>query len=134
MLGAGPTAREAFFDFTCEPRLDAGGNVTGVRMIGVETTRIRHAQLLTAEHRALLEQIARQAPLKQVLEGMARAIEDLAPEEVLVSVLLADDDGRHLRHGRRAEPARLLQPGHRRHLPQAKASGPAAPPRTGGRW
>ena len=30
---------------------------------------------------------------------MARAIEDLAPEAVLVSVLLADDDGRHLRHG-----------------------------------
>jgi GAF domain-containing protein len=99
VLGAGPSAREAFFDFTCEPRLDAGSNVTGVRMIGVETTQIRHAQLLTAEHRALLEQIARQAPLKQVLEGMARAIEDLAPEEVLVSVLLADHDGRHLRHG-----------------------------------
>ncbi len=99
MLGTGPAAQEAFFDFTCEPRLDASGNVTGVRIIGVETTQVRHAQLLTAEHRALLEQIARQAPLKQVLEGMARAIEDLAPEEVLVSVLLADDDGQHLRHG-----------------------------------
>ncbi len=31
---------------------------------------------------------------------MARAIEELAPEEVLVSVLLADADGGHLlRHG-----------------------------------
>jgi GAF domain-containing protein len=99
VLGAGPSARVAFFDFTCEPRLDAAGNVTGVRVIGVETTQVRQAQLLAAEHRVLLEQIARQAPLKQVLEGMARAIEDLAPDEVLVSVLLADDDGRHLRHG-----------------------------------
>jgi GAF domain-containing protein len=52
-----------------------------------------------AEHRALLEQIARQAPLAEVLDGMARCIEDLAPEQVLVSVLLADADGRHLRHG-----------------------------------
>ncbi len=65
----------------------------------MKTARVRQAQLLAAEHRALLEQIARQAPLEQVLEGMASAIEDLAPEEVLVSVLLADDDGRRLRHG-----------------------------------
>ncbi|MEU6385943.1 SpoIIE family protein phosphatase [Streptomyces bauhiniae] len=99
LLGSGPDARETFFDFTYEPRLDAGGNVTGVRVIGVETTQVRQAQRLTAEQAALLEQIARQAPLTDVLHGMARVIEDLAPEEVLVSVLLADADGRHLRHG-----------------------------------
>ncbi|MFK0168648.1 GAF domain-containing SpoIIE family protein phosphatase [Streptomyces sp. NPDC090306] len=99
VLGDGATAREAFFDLTYEPRLDAGGNVTGVRMLGVETTQIKQAQRLTAEHRALLEQIARQAPLEVVLEGMARTIEDLAPYDLLVSVLLADSDGRHLRHG-----------------------------------
>jgi serine phosphatase RsbU (regulator of sigma subunit) len=99
MLGSGPTAHEAFFDLTYEPRLDAGGNVTGVRMLGVETTQSKQAQRLTAEHRALLEQIARQAPLDVVLEGMARTIEELAPYELLVSVLLADADGRHLRHG-----------------------------------
>jgi serine phosphatase RsbU (regulator of sigma subunit) len=98
LLGTGSDAREAYFDFTYEPRLDAGGNAIGVRVIGVETTQVRHAQRLTAEHRALLEQIARQAPLEQVLEGMAHVIEALAPE-VLVSVLLADADGRHLRHG-----------------------------------
>ncbi|MFD4789710.1 SpoIIE family protein phosphatase [Streptomyces sp. NPDC058459] len=99
VLGSGAGAREMFFDFTYEPRLDAGGNVTGVRVIGVETTQVRQAQRLTAEQAALLEQIARQAPLSDVLHGMARVIEDLAPEEVLVSVLLADADGRHLRHG-----------------------------------
>ncbi|MBB2947374.1 hypothetical protein FB565_007142 [Actinoplanes lutulentus] len=88
-------AREAFFDFTYEPRRD----VPGICVIGVETTQIRHAQLLMAEHRALLEQIARQAPLTDVLDGMARSIEELAPQEVLVSVLLADPDGLHLRHG-----------------------------------
>ncbi|MFD3441892.1 GAF domain-containing SpoIIE family protein phosphatase [Streptomyces sp. NPDC058685] len=99
LLGEGDRTREAFFDFTYEPRLDAGGNTIGVRVIGVETTQVKHAQRLTAEHRVLLEQIARQAPLADVLDGMARAIEDLAPEEVLVSVLLADADGKHLRHG-----------------------------------
>ncbi|MGW5603815.1 SpoIIE family protein phosphatase [Streptomyces rochei] len=99
LLGTGPTAREAYFDFTYEPRRDAGGNVTGVRVIGVETTQVKQAQRLAAEQRVLLEEIARQAPLEQVLDGMARAIEDLSPDEVMVSVLLADPDGRHLRHG-----------------------------------
>jgi hypothetical protein len=98
-VGSGPHAREALFDITYEPRRDAGGEVTGIRMIGVETTQIKQAQRLMAEHRALLEQIARHAPLTEVLDGMARSIENLAPEEVLVSVLLADPDGRHLRHG-----------------------------------
>ncbi|XTZ13236.1 GAF domain-containing protein [Micromonospora echinospora] len=99
VLGTGPHARETFFDFTYEPRRDAGGTVTGIRVIGVETTQVKHAQRLMTEHRAMLEQIARQAPLTEVLDGMARCIENLAPQEVLVSVLLADPDGRHLRHG-----------------------------------
>ncbi|QKW13771.1 GAF domain-containing protein [Verrucosispora sp. NA02020] len=99
VLGTGPQARETFFDFTYEPRRAADGTVIGIRVIGVETTQVKHAQWLMAEHRALLEQIARQAPLTEVLDGMARCIENLAPLEVLVSVLLADPDGRHLRHG-----------------------------------
>ncbi|MFF5233319.1 GAF domain-containing protein [Dactylosporangium sp. NPDC000521] len=99
VLGAGPSPREAYFDFTYEPRRDADGTVTGIRVIGVETTQVKHAQRLMAEHRGLLEQIARQAPLTEVLDGMARCIERLAPQEVLVSVLLADPDGTHLRHG-----------------------------------
>jgi GAF domain-containing protein/PAS domain-containing protein len=99
VLGTGPHAREAFFDFAYEPRQEPDGEVTGIRIIGVETTQVKQAQRLMAEHRALLEQIARQAPLTEVLDGMARSIENLAPQEVLVSVLLADPDGRHLRHG-----------------------------------
>jgi GAF domain-containing protein len=99
VLGSGPHEREAFFDFTYEPRRDATGTVTGIRVIGVEVTQAKQAQRLMAEHRAMLEQIARQAPLTEVLDGMARCIEDLAPRQVLVSVLLADADGRHLRHG-----------------------------------
>ncbi|WP_410813909.1 GAF domain-containing protein [Micromonospora sp. 067-2] len=99
VLGTDPHAREAFFDFSYEPRRDADGSVTGIRVIGVETTQVKHAQRLMTEHRVLLEQIARQAPLSEVLDGMARRIESLAPQEVLVSVLLADPDGRHLRHG-----------------------------------
>ncbi|WP_285607143.1 GAF domain-containing protein [Actinokineospora globicatena] len=99
VLDAGPHEREAFFDFTYEPRRDAEGTVVGIQVIGVEITQVKHAQQLMTEHRALLEQIARQAPLSEVLDGMARCIEDLTPQEVLVSVLLAGPDGLHLRHG-----------------------------------
>ncbi|MGA5305568.1 GAF domain-containing protein [Nucisporomicrobium flavum] len=99
VLGAGAHAREVYFDFTYEPRRDADGAVVGIRMLGVETTQVKQAQRLMAGQRAVLEQIARQAPLAEVLDGMARCIENLAPEEILVSVLLADPDGLHLRHG-----------------------------------
>ncbi|MFI0714578.1 SpoIIE family protein phosphatase [Streptomyces inhibens] len=98
VLGAPGAEREGFFDFTYEPRRDAVGQVDGVVVIAVETTAYHHAQLLAAEQRILLEQIARDAPLPEILSGMARAIEELAPETI-VSVLLADPDGLHLRHG-----------------------------------
>ncbi|MGW7490666.1 SpoIIE family protein phosphatase [Streptomyces sp. NPDC054786] len=98
VLGAPGAEREGFFDFTYEPRRDAMGEVDGVAVIAVETTVYHHAQLLAAEQRILLEQIARDAPLDDILTGMARAIEELSPE-LIVSVLLADPDGRHLRHG-----------------------------------
>ncbi|BCJ39676.1 hypothetical protein GCM10010168_78690 [Actinoplanes ianthinogenes] len=91
--------KAAYVDISLEPRRDAGGEVIGIRLIGVETTQVKQAQRLMAEHRVLLEQIARQAPLAEVLDGMARSIENLAPGELLASVLLADPDGRHLRHG-----------------------------------
>lgn len=48
--------------------------------------------------RELLEQILRDAPLHEVLDGMVRLVERLNPE-MLASVLLMDGDGRHLRHG-----------------------------------
>ncbi|GGW68853.1 hypothetical protein GCM10010503_52530 [Streptomyces lucensis JCM 4490] len=98
LIGLGDDTREAYFDFTYEARRDAGGNVLGVRMIGVDVTQVKHARRLAVEQRALLEQIARQAPLSEVLDGMCRAIEELS-SEVIVSVLLADEDGRHLHHG-----------------------------------
>ncbi|MFB6438053.1 SpoIIE family protein phosphatase [Streptomyces sp. NPDC056411] len=98
VLGLPEAEREVFFDFTYEPRRDALGNVDGVFVIAVETTAHHNAQLLAAEQRVLLEQIARDAPLTDILDGMARAIEELSPE-LIVSVLLLDADGRHLRHG-----------------------------------
>ncbi|MGW2650696.1 SpoIIE family protein phosphatase [Streptomyces sp. NPDC001393] len=98
LLGRPGRQREGFFDFTYEPRRDAAGRIDGVVVIAVETTAYHHAHLLAAEQRVLLEQIARDAPLDEVLRGMATAIEELSPD-MLVSVLLVDPDGQRLRHG-----------------------------------
>ncbi|MEV4923793.1 SpoIIE family protein phosphatase [Streptomyces roseoverticillatus] len=98
VLGGRRAGREEFFDITYEPRRDAVGRVAGVTVIAVETTAYHHAQLLAAEQRVLLEQIARDAPLSEILTGMAGAIEELSPD-MIVSVLLLDPDGLHLRHG-----------------------------------
>ncbi|MFD8545420.1 SpoIIE family protein phosphatase [Streptomyces sp. NPDC059649] len=98
VLGTPGTEREGYFDFTCEPRRDAAGTVDGVVVIAVDTTAHHDAQVLAAEQRVLLERIARDAPLGEILTGMARAIEEFSPD-LIVSVLLADPDGTHLRHG-----------------------------------
>ncbi len=98
VIGRPGDEREGFFDVTYEPRRDTAGSIDGVIVLAVETTAFHHAQLLASEQRILLEQIARDAPLEEILRGMARTIEELSPETI-VSVLLADVDGLHLRHG-----------------------------------
>ncbi|MFH8569974.1 SpoIIE family protein phosphatase [Streptomyces sp. NPDC017993] len=98
VIGGPGEEREGFFDVTYEPRRDGAGRIDGVIVLAVETTAFHHAQLLASEQRILLEQIARDAPLQEILLGMARTIEELSPDTI-VSVLLADVDGLHLRHG-----------------------------------
>ncbi|MFD1662830.1 SpoIIE family protein phosphatase [Streptomyces caeni] len=96
--GKAAGAQERFFDLTCEPRRSATGRIDGVVLIAVDTTAHHDTQLLAAEQRALLEQIVREAPLQEILSGMAKAIGDLSPE-MIVSVLLTDPGQRRLRHG-----------------------------------
>lgn len=98
LLGQAGRERKRYFDFSFEPRRDRAGAVTGVAFLAVDVTRQRAAQKLAAEQHALLEQIARDAPLAEVLDGMCRAIEKLSPR-VLSSVLLLDPTGRRLLHG-----------------------------------
>ena len=74
MLGTGTAAGEAFFDFTCEPRVDTGGKVTGVQVIGVETTQVKQAQWVIAEHRALLEQSRPPLPQVPAMPGAEAAV------------------------------------------------------------
>ncbi|MEY9835556.1 SpoIIE family protein phosphatase [Streptacidiphilus sp. EB103A] len=98
LLGPTGKARLRYYDFSLEPRLDQAGHIQGVAFVAVDVTRQRAAHKLAAEQQVLLEQIARDAPLAEVLDGMCRAIEKLSPK-VLSSVLLLDPSGQRLVHG-----------------------------------
>ena len=68
-----------------------------VTMIQDITTRKINEQLLAAQKR-VLEMIATDAPLQEILTLMCQAVEELSPG-VHCSILLLDRDGVHLRHG-----------------------------------
>ena len=64
----------------------------------VEADRRRELAMLTAQADALADVVSDQ-PLSMVLDNLLRAVEEASLDGVLASVLLLDDDGRHLRHG-----------------------------------
>jgi len=68
-----------------------------VAMIQDITTRKINEQLLATQKR-VLEMMATDAPLQEILTLMCQAVEELSPR-VHCSILLLDRDGLHLRHG-----------------------------------
>lgn len=61
-------------------------------------TRLRERTDELVLHNQILQQVSSGASLHEVLGNMARQAENLNPG-VLYSILLVDEDGRHLRHG-----------------------------------
>lgn len=57
-----------------------------------------HLALTSAKTR-ITAMIAARAPLKQTLEELMRVVESLTPSGMVGSILVLDQDGRHLRHG-----------------------------------
>ena len=80
--------------------------------IAVENARLseardRASKLGMAQNR-ILELAVTEAPLRETLEAIVREVETLSTSGVLATILLLDEDGRHLRHGGRAKHARRL--------------------------
>lgn len=67
--------------------------------ISLGHARVDRLERALALHRDLLEQVARAAPLPEVLDGLVRLIEEQSVGGLVASVLVADEDGRRLRHG-----------------------------------
>ncbi|MBV9174074.1 MAG: PAS domain S-box protein, partial [Chloroflexi bacterium] len=81
------------------PIRDEDGSL--VRWLGtsIDITERRWREALVLAERNALESMARGAPSAEVLSNLCRAVEELADNGLLASILLLDDDGLHLRNG-----------------------------------
>jgi two-component system, cell cycle sensor histidine kinase and response regulator CckA len=69
-----------------------------VLAIARDITQRKRADLRESARRAILEQVASDVPLGELLEGIVQFVEQELPG-TLCSVLLVDESGTHLRHG-----------------------------------
>src|SRR3990170_3525553 len=81
-----------------EPLRDAEGRVVGTIGVALDVTEGKRTDALLAGDKRVLEMVARGAPLQEVLELLARNVEEQA-SGMLCSILLLDHGGTNLRHG-----------------------------------
>ena len=81
-----------------EPLRDVEGHIVGTIGVALDVTEGKRTDALLAGEKRVLELVASGAPLPEVLEMVARSVEEQA-DGMLCSILLLDQDGTHLRHG-----------------------------------
>jgi C4-dicarboxylate-specific signal transduction histidine kinase len=92
-----PDASIKYVRVVGHPAIAESGDVEFLGAITDVTERKRAESLREGESR-ILEMIARDAPLEEILEKLVRVVETQYAG-LLCSVLLLDDDGQHVRHG-----------------------------------
>jgi signal transduction histidine kinase/PAS domain-containing protein len=80
------------------PVFNASGNLVEYVGIAMDVTERTRAEALRDGESRILEMIARDAPLEKILENLVLVVEAQFTG-LLCSVLLLDEDGRHVRHG-----------------------------------
>jgi PAS domain S-box-containing protein len=80
------------------PVLDESGEVTEIVGTLMDVTERKRAEALRDGESRILEMIARDAPLEEILVKLVRVVEAQFAG-LLCSVLLLDEDGQHVRHG-----------------------------------
>jgi PAS domain S-box-containing protein len=80
------------------PVINASGDVVELLGTLIDVTEQNRAEGLRAGESRILEMIARDAPMEEILEKLVRVVE-VQFAGMLCSVLLLDEDGEHVRHG-----------------------------------
>ncbi len=93
-----PDGRIKHLHSIAHPVLDESGDVTEVVGTLMDVTERKRAEALRDGESRILEMIARDARLEEILNQLVRVVESQFAG-LLCSVLLLDDDGQHVRHG-----------------------------------
>jgi PAS domain S-box-containing protein len=96
--GSGP-AEEIFVDFVFQPLTDADGTLSGIFVQGHDVTEHQRSDALREAHNHVLELSIGESPLEETLGELLKIVESTSKTGVLGSILLLDEDGKHLRHG-----------------------------------
>jgi PAS domain S-box-containing protein len=80
------------------PVMDESGQIIEIVGTLMDITERKRAEALRDGESRILEMIARDAPLEEILERLVRVVEAQFTG-MLCSVLLLDNDGQHVRHG-----------------------------------
>jgi PAS domain S-box-containing protein len=93
-----PDGRIKHLHSIAHPVMDESGEITEIVGTLMDVTERMRAEALRDGESRILEMIARDAPLEEILEKLVRVVEAQFAG-LLCSVLLLDEDGQHLRHG-----------------------------------
>jgi PAS domain S-box-containing protein len=88
---------ERIHDYIFVPVIGADGEVEAIAGTTRDVTSLKQAEDLTAGQAHALELMVKGAPLPEVLEALCDVIDRQATSRLRTSILLMQDDGRHLR-------------------------------------
>jgi len=88
---------ERIHDYIFVPVIGASGEVEAIAGTTRDVTSLKQAEHLMAGQAHALELMVKGAPLPEVLEALCDVVDRQAPSRLRTSILLMQDDGRHLR-------------------------------------
>ena len=95
----GHSAEQKFVDFIYQPLIMGDGDLTGIFVQGHDVTDHKTGEALRTAQNHVLELAIQHKPLEQTFEALIRTVEQWSSTGVLGSILVLDEDGKHLRHG-----------------------------------
>src|SRR5438067_108760 len=98
-IGLDADAQEKFVDFVYQPMIGEDGERIGIFVQGYDVTDHKRTEALRILHNRVLALALEDRPLGETLESLVHVVEEYSTSGVLASILLLDDDGKHLRHG-----------------------------------